>query len=154
MDQIKRHPFFTSHRPTIPIGVFSPLSLNDFERPVKSRKEIEADIFSNLRTLWHGASDEEIMEGLTNDKYVPRWPIDLNDTHILGVVGRPGRKPFIIYSFDTALASLRISTWMTTRWLVATAATRQLLYLLNLRHQLHLSLPKSPFTQLSNSFAP
>jgi hypothetical protein len=34
------------------------------ERPVDSAAEIDPDIMGNLKTLWHGAADEEIIAAL------------------------------------------------------------------------------------------
>jgi hypothetical protein len=40
--------------------------LNEVERPVNSPEEIDDDIMGNLKTLWSGASDEEIVAALMN----------------------------------------------------------------------------------------
>ena len=66
MPEILKHPFFVS-RPPRPIpGRFfiSPPSLDEVERPVNSPDEIDADIMGNLKTLWSGAPDEEILAAL------------------------------------------------------------------------------------------
>ncbi|KAJ9118609.1 hypothetical protein QFC22_003829 [Naganishia vaughanmartiniae] len=42
----------------------SPPSLDEVERPVNSEAEIDPDILGNLKTLWHGAPDEAIIEAL------------------------------------------------------------------------------------------
>ncbi|WVW81960.1 hypothetical protein I302_103963 [Kwoniella bestiolae CBS 10118] len=66
MPEILQHPFFVS-RPTRPIpgrALVSPPSLDEVERPVNSPEEIDADIMGNLKTLWSGASDEEIITAL------------------------------------------------------------------------------------------
>lgn len=68
MPEIMRHPFFVSKPPRVVEGALPPPSLEEVDRPVNCAEEIDADIFGNLRTLWHGAPDEEIIEGLTNTK--------------------------------------------------------------------------------------
>lgn len=50
------------------VPTVSPPTLEEVERPVKSREDIDPEIFRNLQTLWHGASDEELIQGLTNSK--------------------------------------------------------------------------------------
>lgn len=66
MPEILLHPFFVSSpsnnipgRPLVP-----PPSLDEVERPVDSATEIDPDIMGNLKTLWHGAADEEIVAAL------------------------------------------------------------------------------------------
>ncbi|EJU03564.1 Pkinase-domain-containing protein, partial [Dacryopinax primogenitus] len=69
MPEILQHPFFLSRAPRPVAGrVVSPPTLEEVARPVASADDIDADIFANLRTLWHGAPDDEIMEGLLNNK--------------------------------------------------------------------------------------
>jgi serine/threonine-protein kinase HSL1 (negative regulator of Swe1 kinase) len=38
--------------------------LTEVERPVNSPEEIDADIMGNLKTLWSGATDSEIIAAL------------------------------------------------------------------------------------------
>lgn len=66
MPEILNHQFFTSRNPKpIPGRQFvSPPSLDEVERPVNSPEEIDADIMGNLKTLWSGASDDEIVAAL------------------------------------------------------------------------------------------
>ena len=66
MPEILSHPFFVSRPPRpIPGRQFvSPPSLNEVERPVSSPDEIDADILSNLKTLWTGATEQEIVAAL------------------------------------------------------------------------------------------
>jgi serine/threonine-protein kinase HSL1 (negative regulator of Swe1 kinase) len=66
MPEILSHKWFTSQavreipgRPLV-----SPPSLNEVERPVNSADEVDPDILGNLKTLWHGAPDEAIIEAL------------------------------------------------------------------------------------------
>lgn len=66
MPEILSHPFFIS-RPPRPIpgrSLVSPPSLDEVERPVNSVDEIDPDIMGNLKTLWSGVSDEEIIKAL------------------------------------------------------------------------------------------
>ncbi|WVQ93812.1 hypothetical protein IAU59_000890 [Kwoniella sp. CBS 9459] len=66
MPDILTHPFFVS-RPPRPIpgrALVSPPALDEVERPVNSPEEIDSDIMGNLKTLWSGASDDEIVSAL------------------------------------------------------------------------------------------
>jgi len=71
MAEILKHPFYLS-RPLRSIeGVPAPLpSFEEIERPVNSVDEIDPDIFRNLKTLWHGSKEEDIVAGLTNHELV------------------------------------------------------------------------------------
>ncbi|KAH9945731.1 kinase-like domain-containing protein [Amylocystis lapponica] len=67
MPEILRHPFYTSQKPRdmhcdIP-------SLDDIARPLAGLSAIDPDIFANLRTLWYGTPDEDIIARLTNDAH-------------------------------------------------------------------------------------
>lgn len=66
MPDILTHPFFVSRSPRpIPGRQFvSPPSLDEVERPVNSPDEIDPDIMGNLKTLWSGAADDEILAAL------------------------------------------------------------------------------------------
>lgn len=72
MPEILRHPFFVSRAPRAIPGrsLVSPPSLGEVERPVNSPDEIDPDIMGNLKTLWHGAADEEIIAALMSKEYV------------------------------------------------------------------------------------
>ncbi|WVQ91456.1 hypothetical protein IAS59_005254 [Cryptococcus gattii] len=66
MPEILSHPFFVS-RPPRPIpgrSLISPPTLDEVERPVNSVDEIDPDIMGNLKTLWSGVSDQEIVKAL------------------------------------------------------------------------------------------
>jgi serine/threonine-protein kinase HSL1, negative regulator of Swe1 kinase len=75
MSQILRHPFFlsTSPSPSLLLNVQTP-TLDELsshiEKPVHHEDDIDADIFDNLRTLWHGAPASDIIDGLLNDQCV------------------------------------------------------------------------------------
>lgn len=66
MPEILSHPFFVSAAPKGIPGrtLIPPPSLDEVERPVNSAEEIEEDIMGNLKTLWHGAPDEDIIKAL------------------------------------------------------------------------------------------
>jgi serine/threonine-protein kinase HSL1 (negative regulator of Swe1 kinase) len=66
IEQILAHPFFTMHPPKIPMLV--PPSLGTIARPIENRTDIDPDILANLRTLWHGSPEEEIIRKLTNNE--------------------------------------------------------------------------------------
>ncbi|KAH9027927.1 kinase-like domain-containing protein [Lactarius hengduanensis] len=66
IEQILAHPFFTMHPPKIPMLV--PPSLGTIARPIENRADIDPDILANLRTLWHGSPEEEIIRKLTNNE--------------------------------------------------------------------------------------
>ncbi|KAF8582778.1 Pkinase-domain-containing protein [Ramaria rubella] len=73
MSQIRIHPFFLSAAPSpmLPLSVQIP-TLNQLscqiDRPIQSEEEIDADIFDNMRTLWHGAPAKDIIDGLLNEE--------------------------------------------------------------------------------------
>lgn len=66
MPEILVHPFFLSRPPRAIPGrsLVSPPSLDEVERPVNSPADIDPDIMGNLKTLWHGASEPEIISAL------------------------------------------------------------------------------------------
>jgi len=66
MDQIVIHPWFT-RRPPRPVGdVIMPPTPDQMERPIGSLAELDPDILGNLRTLWHGTPEAEIVKNLTS----------------------------------------------------------------------------------------
>lgn len=78
MSQIRVHPFFLSPNPSpsLLLDAQTPTLeqlTSGIEKPVQSEEEIDADIFDNLRTLWHGAPMKEIIDGLLNDQYVTHF---------------------------------------------------------------------------------
>ncbi|KJA23602.1 hypothetical protein HYPSUDRAFT_76926 [Hypholoma sublateritium FD-334 SS-4] len=68
MPEILRHPFFLSQPLKNPSAMPSNPSMAILAHPIKSRSAIDPDVFANLRTLWHGVPDEELMESLTNSE--------------------------------------------------------------------------------------
>jgi serine/threonine protein kinase len=65
MVDIIRHPFFVSRPPKKMDYVFPDLA--SIAQPISSVSSIDPDIFSNLRTLWHGTSDAALIESLKNE---------------------------------------------------------------------------------------
>ncbi|KAL5531531.1 hypothetical protein ACEPAG_4408 [Sanghuangporus baumii] len=66
ISDIMKHPWFTSQ--PLRNQQYSAPTLDEITRPIKKASEIDVDIFGNLRTLWHGASDDDIIEGLINEE--------------------------------------------------------------------------------------
>ncbi|PCH44190.1 Pkinase-domain-containing protein [Wolfiporia cocos MD-104 SS10] len=65
--EILKHPFYTSQK--LKAMSCDIPNLDDIARPLPDASAIDPDIFANLRTLWHGIPDEEIITSLTNDKH-------------------------------------------------------------------------------------
>jgi hypothetical protein len=64
MDQIRSHPFYT-RRPAKELPFYSsPPTPDQIERPVNEVDEIDADILANLRTLWNGAPEDDVIDAL------------------------------------------------------------------------------------------
>lgn len=90
MPEILTHPFFKLHPPKVSTRIYP--SLDCISRPIGGLAPIDPDIFANLRTLWHGTSDAEIMESLRNDK--PTWQkgiyhllVEYRSRHLAAVQG-------------------------------------------------------------------
>ncbi|KAJ6518706.1 Pkinase-domain-containing protein [Mycena sanguinolenta] len=66
MPDVLRHPFYTSIKPQTPNSAIP--NLDRIARRIGSLASIDPDIFANLRTLWHGVPDAEIVESLRNDE--------------------------------------------------------------------------------------
>ncbi|KAG2123836.1 Pkinase-domain-containing protein [Suillus clintonianus] len=67
--EILTHPFYLSQKPK-PVDASTP-RLNDIARPLSTLEEIDQDILANLRTLWHGTSEEDIKASLKSSE--PNW---------------------------------------------------------------------------------
>ncbi|KAF7796331.1 hypothetical protein EIP86_007508 [Pleurotus ostreatoroseus] len=66
VSEILKHPFYTSQPPkVIPCDI---PGLDDIARPLTSEADVDRDILANLRTLWPGVDDEQLIENLTNTK--------------------------------------------------------------------------------------
>ncbi|BGO91156.1 serine/threonine-protein kinase gin4 [Rhodotorula toruloides] len=66
MDEIRAHPWVTRKPPRLIYGVPPPAppDVNQIARPVGSVDEIDPEILGNLRTLWQGAGEREIVQEL------------------------------------------------------------------------------------------
>jgi serine/threonine protein kinase len=67
--EILRHPFYLSQKPKS-VDANTP-KLNDIARPLSAGEGIDQEIFANLRTLWHGTTDEDIEASLRSPQ--PNW---------------------------------------------------------------------------------
>jgi serine/threonine-protein kinase HSL1 (negative regulator of Swe1 kinase) len=67
--QILTHPFYLSQQ-SKSVDVDMP-KLDDTARPLSADEEIDQDILANLRTLWHGTSEEVIEASLKSSE--PNW---------------------------------------------------------------------------------
>ncbi|KAJ7733238.1 kinase-like domain-containing protein [Mycena maculata] len=66
MPELIAHAFYTSIKPKATTSVIP--DLDRIALPIGSLASIDPDIFANLRTLWHGTPDAEIVESLRNDE--------------------------------------------------------------------------------------
>ncbi|BGP15692.1 serine/threonine-protein kinase gin4 [Rhodosporidiobolus nylandii] len=66
MEEIQRHPWVTRKPPRAIYGVAPPPppNVHQIARPVGSRDEIDPEILSNLKTLWQGSPEDEIVREL------------------------------------------------------------------------------------------
>ena len=62
--EILKHPFYVSHKLKAVYDILP--NLDQIARPLANVLEIDSDILANLRTLWHGTPDQEIIKKLTN----------------------------------------------------------------------------------------
>ncbi|KAI5984307.1 kinase-like domain-containing protein [Pisolithus albus] len=69
MAEILQHPFFLSQEPKVCNKRIPDLIL--MTRPIPMEVDIDQNILRNLRTLWHGTPDKDIIESLRNDE--PNW---------------------------------------------------------------------------------
>ena len=69
MPEILVHPFFVSSEPKA-INRDMP-DLDALAKPIGVTEEIDEDIFANLKTLWHGTPEEDILEALRSAE--PNW---------------------------------------------------------------------------------
>lgn len=110
--QILVHPWFTC-RPlkSIPGLVPNAPTLEEVNRPVMSVEDIDSDIFANIRTLWHGASESETIDRLMSKEYVKHSHAQLCLTNF---IGKHGRRLFITYFSSIEQEDLRITMKMST----------------------------------------
>ena len=64
MPEIMEHPFFTSQPLKNPKSMQLDPNVDSLGRPIGRISLIDPDIFVNLRTLWHGTPDSEIIDSL------------------------------------------------------------------------------------------
>ena len=69
MPDILVHPFFTSRSPK-PTLVRVP-DLAEIAKPIVRASDIDPDLFDNLRTLWNGTPDQQLIRRLLNSE--PTW---------------------------------------------------------------------------------
>lgn len=65
--EILKHPWFTSRPRRVPHHAAP--SLEEISRPLSSASNVDIDILGNLRTLWHGTSDEELIGALLSKEH-------------------------------------------------------------------------------------
>lgn len=69
MLEILVHPFFVSREPKAVSRDMPDLDM--LAKPIGGAEEIDQDIFANLRTLWHGTPEKDILEALRSE--APNW---------------------------------------------------------------------------------
>ena len=69
MDRIQAHPWFIRKAPRAVGTVVNPPTPEQIERPIGTADTLDPDILNNLRTLWHGMSEDEIVAALTSREY-------------------------------------------------------------------------------------
>lgn len=52
------------------IGPSPPLTAKDCGPPIKDRADLDGELLRNLRTLWHGVSEEVLIQRLLSEEYV------------------------------------------------------------------------------------
>ncbi|KAG2039905.1 kinase-like domain-containing protein [Suillus americanus] len=67
--EILAHPFYLSQKPKS-VDASTP-RLTDIARPLSDLDDVDQDILANLRTLWHGTSEEDIKASLKSSE--PNW---------------------------------------------------------------------------------
>lgn len=67
MSEIFQHPFYKLYSATDTPARSVP-ELSHIARPLVSKSRIDPDIFANLRILWHGASDDDLIKSLLNEE--------------------------------------------------------------------------------------
>ena len=66
MEHIRSHPWFTRRQPRELPYFVQPPTPDQIDRPVSDVDEIDDDILANLRTLWNGADENDIIEALVS----------------------------------------------------------------------------------------
>lgn len=73
MAEIMKHPFCQRQQDTDSgrrLNLVEPPRMEEIARPVRSEREIDRDILRNLRTLWNGTSEKEIVQSLLSHECV------------------------------------------------------------------------------------
>lgn len=71
MAEIIRHPFCQRRQDSDSgrrLHIVEPPKMEEIARPVRSEREVDRDILRNLRTLWNGASEREIIRSLLSNE--------------------------------------------------------------------------------------
>ena len=66
MSEILAHPFFTSRPPKPPLVRVPDLA--EIAKPIARASDIDPDLFDNLRTLWNGTPDQQLIRRLLNSE--------------------------------------------------------------------------------------
>lgn len=69
MADILRHPFFLSRPLKNPDALAPNRNVGHIAQRLTPRSTIDPDIFANLRTIWHGMSDADLVEALTSPEH-------------------------------------------------------------------------------------
>ncbi|EKM81847.1 hypothetical protein AGABI1DRAFT_70363, partial [Agaricus bisporus var. burnettii JB137-S8] len=67
MSEIFQHPFYKLYH-SDGTAAHSVPELSRIAHPLQSKSRIDPDIFANLRILWHGASDDDLIKSLLNEE--------------------------------------------------------------------------------------
>jgi serine/threonine-protein kinase HSL1 (negative regulator of Swe1 kinase) len=114
MPEILTHPFFKLHPPKVSTRTYP--SLECIGRPIGGLDPIDPDIFANLRTLWYGTPDADIVESLRNDK--PTWQKGIY--HLL--VEYRSRHLAVVQGEDSEIAQARLERKKSRKAKTAAAA--------------------------------
>lgn len=89
MEDIRRHPWVTRQPPRLIYGQPPPAppDVRQIARPVGSREEVDPEILTNLKTLWQGTSEGEIVQELLSPQCVFHLPLSssLRSTRLTNV---------------------------------------------------------------------
>ncbi|THU99098.1 Pkinase-domain-containing protein, partial [Dendrothele bispora CBS 962.96] len=66
LTEVQNHPFFLS-RP-LNTSALPALSLEQIARPLRTREDVDPELFRNLCTLWRGTSEMELLDSLTSSE--------------------------------------------------------------------------------------
>lgn len=66
--EIMQHPYFLSRPLKNPSAMSSEPNMDAIAQPIGTLSAIDPDIFANLRTLWHGTKDSDLVAALLNSE--------------------------------------------------------------------------------------